>query len=63
MTSNLVLTNENAIGHDGSKLANEGAPIGNSPPKTPNKKLFKLCRVVYALNCPQEQAEKLIGNS
>uniref|UniRef100_A0A914L2B8 C3H1-type domain-containing protein n=1 Tax=Meloidogyne incognita TaxID=6306 RepID=A0A914L2B8_MELIC len=60
MTSNLVLTNENTIGHDGSKLATEAAPIGNSPPKTPNKKLFKLCRVVYALNCPQEQAEKLI---
>jgi len=24
MTSNLVLTNENTIGNDGSKLANEG---------------------------------------
>jgi len=24
MTSNLVLTNENTIGHDGSKLATEG---------------------------------------
>jgi hypothetical protein len=36
------------------------ATISSPKVSSPNKKLLKLCRVVYVSNCPQEHSEKLI---